>query len=204
MGIKGENSKERILSVAEQIILKKGYSSTSIDEIIDKACITKSGFFYHFRSKNELALFLVKRYLKQDDEFFNGLFERADSLSEDPLQQMLIFLKLMAEAMNDLPNGHPGCLIACFIYESMLFEEELLDLVADGMLGWRMLFLGRLKLINTTYPMKLDISHEDLSDALVAIIEGAIVMSLTLKKPEILANQILQYRSYLRLLFSDV
>jgi len=59
----------------------------------------------------------------------------------DPLQQLLIFLKLMAEAMADLPGTHLGCLIASFTYEALQFDEEVRELNAQGVLSWREIFL---------------------------------------------------------------
>jgi len=201
MGTRGEVTREKILSVAESIILQKGFSATSIDEIIQSSHITKGGFFYHFTGKNDLAHSLVQRYLVQDDLFFNNLFERADSLSEDPLQQMLIFLKLLSEAMADLPNGHPGCLVASFAYESLQFEKEVMDLAAEGILCWRKLFLGRLENIAEKYPAKIDVSFAELADMLTSTIEGGILISRVISCPDALVQQILQYRTYVRLLF---
>ncbi|MDH5731353.1 MAG: TetR/AcrR family transcriptional regulator, partial [Gammaproteobacteria bacterium] len=87
MGIKGSATQEKILNITQHMVLQKGFSGTSIDEIIDQAGITKGGFFYHFKGKSDLAMRLITRYFKQDDAFFQSLFDRADSLSEDPLQQ---------------------------------------------------------------------------------------------------------------------
>jgi len=201
MASKGEKTKEKILSIAESLILQKGFSATSIDEIIAASQITKGGFFYHFAGKNALALSLVQRYLVQDDAFFQSLFDRADELSEDPLQQMLIFIKLLAEAMGDLPNGHPGCLVASFVYESMQFENDVLKLAAEGVIAWRKMFLLRLENIVAIYPPNMEVDLTEVADLLTSIIEGAIIVSRITNSPMVLPNQLLQYRSYLRLLF---
>ena len=52
---KGQATRERILDIAEASVLVKGFGATSIEEIIAEAGITKSGFFYHFKDKSELA-----------------------------------------------------------------------------------------------------------------------------------------------------
>lgn len=201
MTTKQPNARQRILDVAEAAILSKGYSATSIEEIIELAHITKGGFFYHFKGKNALALALVERYLVNDDAFFKSLFERADELSEDPLQQMLIFLKLLAEAMADLPRGHPGCLVASFIYESLQFEDDVLSLVKQGVEDWRTLFGQRIARIMEVHSPCLDTSVTELADMLTSTIEGAVVTALVLKEPEVLPQQLMQYRNYLRLQF---
>ena len=105
---KGQETRARILEVAEASILAKGFDATSIEEIVAGAEITRSGFFYHFPDKNALARALLERYLEQDRALLGGIFRRAAELSDDPLHAFLIALKLLSEAMADLPNGHPA------------------------------------------------------------------------------------------------
>ncbi len=50
---KGADTRERILDVAEASVLDKGFFATSIEEVIAAVGITKSGFFYHLKDKNE-------------------------------------------------------------------------------------------------------------------------------------------------------
>jgi AcrR family transcriptional regulator len=58
-----KDTRERILEVAESAVLAKGFAATSIEELIAAVGITKSGFFYHFKDKSELAKGLLLRYL---------------------------------------------------------------------------------------------------------------------------------------------
>ena len=165
--------------------------------------MTKGGFFYHFNGKSALARGLIERYLDQDDQFFNGLIDRARSLSEDPLQQLLLFLKLMAEAMADIPGAHPGCLVASFTYESHQFEDEIRELNREGMTSWRRIFVRLMQDAAEQYPPRTERPLEELADMLTAMVEGGIVMSRCLDEPDILPNQILQFRHYVRLLFGE-
>ncbi|RYD91679.1 MAG: TetR/AcrR family transcriptional regulator, partial [Sphingomonadales bacterium] len=108
---KGMRTRERIMDLAEDAIMHKGFAATSIEELVEAAGITKSGFFYHFRDKNDLARQLVSRFIDRDTLILDQLTERARSLSDDPLQSFLIFIRLFAEMMDDLPTLHPGCLV---------------------------------------------------------------------------------------------
>jgi len=201
MATKGESTKDKILEIAQSIMLQKGFSGTSIDEIIAASDITKGGFFYHFDSKNDLARHLMLKYQHDDDIFFQGLFNRADELSEDPLQQMLIFLKLLAEAMANLPDVHPGCLIATFTSANQQLNEDVKKLTADCTLDWRQLFSKRLQAASERTPLKIEKPIAELADMLSSVIEGGIILSRTLNDQQILPQQILQYRDYLRLLY---
>lgn len=203
MGTKGEQTREHIMATAESIILNRGYSGTSIEEIIGKAGITKGGFFYHFDGKSDLARSLILRYLDNDVVFFAGLADRAGALTEDPLQQLLIFLKLMAEAMEDLPGAHPGCLVASFTYEAEQFDDDIRELNAKGVLSWRDTFLELFEKVAEKYPMKIEQPLEELADMLSSTIEGGILMSKVLDDQSALPKQILQYRNYIRLVFGD-
>ena len=120
--------RERVLQLAESAILEKGFGATSIEELIAAAGITKSGFFYHFKDKTELARILLTRYIEREDALFDDLFRRADELNEDPLHGFLVGLKMLAELMGDLPAGHPGCLIAAYCYQDRLFDQQVRDL----------------------------------------------------------------------------
>lgn len=91
---KGEQTRERILAIAQDAVLHKGFAATSIDEIICEAGITKSGFFYHFRDKNDLAKSLLLRYLDNEWTVFDRLFKQADELSDDPLHSYLDIMHL--------------------------------------------------------------------------------------------------------------
>lgn len=198
---KGQQTRERLMDIAEASVLCKGFGATSIDEIIAEAQITKSGFFYHFRDKNELARALLQRYVENDDRVLDGIFERARELHDDPLHAFLIGLKLFAEMMADLPTGHPGCLVATICYNERLFDKEICDINQRAVLAWRERFRAELQQIAEIYPPKDDVNLDALADMVSSTVEGGIVMSKALGQPKILAEQILLFRSYVKLLF---
>jgi TetR/AcrR family transcriptional regulator, transcriptional repressor for nem operon len=198
---KGEQTRERLMDIAQEAVLHKGFAGTSLEEIICEAGITKSGFFYHFRDKNDLAQALLQRYLDREILLFDRLFAQADALSEDPLHGFLIFLKLFADVMSDLPNGHPGCLVAAYCYQDVLFSQSVRDLNAEGLRAWRTRFRARLEKIAERYPPAEEVDFDAMADMLSAVADGGIVLSKSLHDPSLLPRQILQYRAYVKLVF---
>lgn len=199
---KGEATRERILEIAEAAVLAKGFGATSIDEVIAEAGLTKSGFFYHFREKNALAREMLRRYVDTNDRLFEEIFQRGRELSDDPLQSFLISLKLLAEVMSDLPNGHPGCLIASICYQERLFDREVRDLTAQSVRSWNAHFRAILDGIATVYPPRESIDLDDLAEMISCVVDGAIIMSKTLNDPKRLERQILLFRSCVKLVFA--
>jgi AcrR family transcriptional regulator len=190
------------MNIAQDAVLAKGFDATSIEEIVAGAEITKSGFFYHFRDKNALARALIERHIEAEDESFDDLFARARDLSDDPLQAALIGLKLLAELIEDMPGGHPGCIVATAVYQDRLFDRDVREANRRAVLGWRRRFRALFDEVVKIYPMNDDVDLDHLADMVSSVIEGGLVMSRAVGEPQITAQQIMLLRSYMKLLFS--
>lgn len=195
------DTRQRLLDAAQSAILSKGFAATSIEEIIAAVGITKSGFFYHFADKGELAHALLERYLERERVLFDEIFARADELSEDPLHGFLIALKMFEEVFNDLPHAHPGCLTAAFCYQDRQFDKRVRELNASGIVAWRERFRGRLQVIAARYPPRMVVDLTDVADMLSALADGGIILSKALDDPKALPRQIRLYREFVRALF---
>ncbi len=199
---KGSDTRERLLAIAEEAVLAKGFAGTSIEELIAAAGITKSGFFYHFKDKGDLAKALLLRYLEHDRQVLDDLFNRADELNEDPLHGFLVGLKLFAEMMANMTEVHPGCLAASFVYQDQLFNREVRELNAEGILRWRRRFRERFDLIAKKYPPRDGVDLDALADMAATLIEGALILSRALRDPSIPPKQMLLYRDLVRSVFA--
>ena len=195
-------TRQQILNAAEEAVLAKGFGATSIEELIAAVGISKSGFFYHFRDKGELAKALLNRYIERDDKIFDDIFSQADDLDEDPLHSFLIALKILSDLFRDLPGGHPGCLVASICYHEQLFDQGVQALNTTAVLKWRARFRARLVKIAAVYELSAEHDLDDLADMFSSIADGGIILAKVTREPEVLARQMLLYRSFIRLVFS--
>lgn len=191
----------RIMDIAQEAVLAKGFEATSIEEIVAAAGITKSGFFYHFPDKTALARALLERYLEQEEAIFDDVFGRAAELSDDPLQILLIALKLLAEVVENLPEGHPGCLVATTAYQDRLFDAEVRALNREGVAAWSARFKGYLEQVAALYQPKRPVDLDDLADMVTGVCEGGIVLQKALGDRTAMARQILLLRTFIAMLF---
>ncbi|HVH48724.1 MAG TPA: helix-turn-helix domain-containing protein [Sphingomicrobium sp.] len=198
---KGEKTRERILDVAYDAIVQKGFAATSIEELVEAAGITKSGFFYHFRDKNDMARQLFDRFLAEDESIVETLAVRARELSDDPLQSFLIFLNLYAQMMDDMDTLHPGCMVASVTYQERLFDAEMRKMNVDYLIRTRERFAGWLDEIVAKYPPKMDADLDALADHLTIIVEGAIIYAKALRDPGMMGRQTRLFRNHIKLLF---
>lgn len=198
---KGQATRERVLDIMEESVLRKGFGATSIDEIIAEAGLTKSGFFYHFNNKNHLAKELLQRYMERDDAMFDDVLNRGRELTDDPLQAFLVGLKLLAEAMARVSRENPGCLVATYCYQESLFDREVRALNRRIVLQWRARFRAQLDAIEEQYRPREELDPNALADMVSTVIEGGLVLGRATGDNAILPQQIMLLRSYIKLLF---
>ena len=198
---RGVQTRDRIMDIAEASVLAKGFAATSIDEILFEADITKSGFFYHFRDKNDLALALIERFRDRDLGLFDDLFRRADELSDDPLHAFLVGLKLLAETMADMQAERPGCLVATFVYQDRQFDARVRLILTEVTEIWRAQFRTRIAAIAAVHPPRIEVGLDVLADMLLTIVDGSIVIAKALGQPRMLEDQLLAYRTFVRTVF---
>ena len=195
-------TQDRLLDAAQEIVNQQGFAATSVDKIIERAGVTKGTFFYHFKTKNDLARALIDRYAAGDQEMLRSSMDRAEKLSNDPLQQVLIFVGLILEVAEELDaSPYPGCLFATYCYESGLFDEETNRVIADAMLNWRGVLGEKLRAVAERHPPKIEVDLDNLADLLTVVFEGAFVMSRSVGGRNVFVDQIRLYRTYLELLF---
>jgi AcrR family transcriptional regulator len=77
-------SRERVLDAAVELFAERGYDGTSVAQVIERAGLTKGGFYHHFASK-EALLFevygdLINRQLEAMDEILARKLPPAETL----------------------------------------------------------------------------------------------------------------------------
>jgi TetR/AcrR family transcriptional regulator, transcriptional repressor for nem operon len=198
---KGERTRERIMDIAYQAIIEKGFAATSIEELVEAAGITKSGFFYHFRDKNDMARQLFERFLVEDEAIFDTLEKRARELDDDPLQSLLILLNLYAQMMDDRDTLHPGCMVATVTYQERIFDPALKQMNVDYLLRMRERFSRWFAEIVEQRSPVVPIDMAALADHLTVVVEGAIVQSKALNDLAVIGAQVRLFRNYVKLIF---
>jgi TetR/AcrR family transcriptional regulator, transcriptional repressor for nem operon len=198
----GTITRNRLMDVAQQLVLDVGLTGTSVEKVIDGAGVTKGTFFYHFKTKHDLAAALIERYAKEDRHHFVTFMEKAEQLSRDPLQQLLIFIGLFIDMTEKLEDPFPGCLYAAYCYQSGAISKAVMGQVEGMMHYWRERLSDKLEAVGALYPPRIPITRHQVADHVLTTFEGAFILSKVMKEPKLAAEQLVQCRNYLELLFS--
>ena len=164
-------------------MLEKGFAATSIEELIAAVGITKSGLFYHFKDKGELAKALLVRYVERENLLFDELFARCRSTQRGSPAWLPRRPQDAVGTIGRSSRRWPsGCLVASFCYQERLFDKEVRDLNAAAVLGWRKRFRARLDLIAARYPPRIKVDLDDVADMLSVMADGGIILSRIVKE----------------------
>lgn len=199
----GTLTRNRIMDAAQQLVLDVGLTGTSVEKVIDGAGVTKGTFFYHFKTKHDLAAALIERYADQDQDHFNDFMLKAEQLARDPLQQLLIFIGLFIEMTEKLEDPFPGCLYAAYCYQSGAISEGVMGQVEQMMHFWRARLSEKLESVSKRYKSRIPVSHSQVADHVLTTFEGAFILSKVMKEPKLASEQLIQCRNYLELLYAE-
>ena len=98
---RGTETRRRILEVAAQAFADRGYAGTSVSDVLKASGVTKGGFYFHFPSKEALAL----ATLRHKQEQWAGSVMAAVLRHPGAVDQ----LDAMVEALCDLHQQDPSC-----------------------------------------------------------------------------------------------
>ena len=198
----GSVTRNKIMDIAQQMVLDVGLSGTSVEKVIDRAGVTKGTFFYHFKTKHDLASALIERYAEEDRHHYADFMHKAEQLSRDPLQQLLIFVGLFIEMTEQLEEPFPGCLYAAYCYQSGAISPAVMAQVEQMMHFWRQRLSEKIEQTAALYPPKIPIETAAVADHVLTTFEGAFVLAKVMREAKLASQQLIQCRNYLELLFT--
>ena len=68
-----QSTRQRIIDVATDLFIEKGYEATSLREIAERVGVTKAALYYHFASKSEMVAAIIEPFVSAQQEWLAGL-----------------------------------------------------------------------------------------------------------------------------------
>ncbi len=106
-----------IADAALSCFLSTGYGGTSVDDIVKSAGISKGGLYWHFKSKEEIFLHLIKKWINETEERLLALLTGNGSAKEK--------LKKLEEYYLEQINGPVSALLYEFTLQAK--DKEILN-----------------------------------------------------------------------------
>jgi len=100
---RGQESRERILQVAEMCFAQDGYDATGVARICRQAGMSKGAFYHHFASKQAVFIELLNRWLDRLDAQFAAIRAEAQSVPESFARMTEVIGYILDDAGGQLP-----------------------------------------------------------------------------------------------------
>jgi TetR/AcrR family transcriptional repressor of nem operon len=128
------NTKQKILQIGAEIIHRKGYNATGLQEILSAANAPKGSFYNHFKSKEDFGLQVIDFFTDFFAQFCKDIFEDSN---RSPLGRLELLLDRFMEIFDS--RGYTcGCPVGNLAQElgdlSPVFQKKLskaIDIMVD-------------------------------------------------------------------------
>ena len=189
-------AKDRILDAAHELVNQQGFSSTTLEAILDRAGASKGAFFHHFASKEELGDVLVQRYAEADVALAKEIMALVEKRTSDPAEQAVAFVQHFAERADDMAVTQPGCLFVSFIYERGPGGSIQSEAIVESIEFWRNLILDKLEQAAKIRPSMEDVDLRSMADQIFSAFEGGFILARAMDDPSLVAKQIRLVQHY--------
>jgi AcrR family transcriptional regulator len=164
-------TRERILRAAMDLFRKHGFNNTSLARILKAAKITKGGFYFHFKSKEELGFAVLERA----KNFW--MVNVIAALEHEPDTRAQI--RKMVELMTQMHRGDifHGCgLLAVLTAEMLEADSEMGERIKDIFYEWKKSLVAILKRGKAEELFRQDIDTEAVALILIGCCQGTTMM----------------------------
>ncbi len=190
-------TKVKLLEAAQKLMLKKGFTATTVDEICADANLTKGSFFHYFRTKEDLGQQVLGHY-------WSSTQARVQSARfveiEDPLARLHGYLDLFVALARE-PRIEKSCLFGNFAQEIAATHPRLRKTCAQGFARWRDQIASELEATKKVHRPSVDFDSGSVADHFIAIYEGSLILAKARNDPRAIERGVEHFRRYLDVLF---
>jgi TetR/AcrR family transcriptional repressor of nem operon len=81
-------NRDKLLEAATAILGRNGYQATSVDDILEAARVAPSNFYYHFKSKEQLAIEVLEGYFEKSRQEMAPIFMNRSISATQKLERL--------------------------------------------------------------------------------------------------------------------
>jgi TetR/AcrR family transcriptional repressor of nem operon len=190
-------SKTKLLDAALHVIRAKGYAATTIDDICNKAGVTKGSFFHHFKSKDELAVAAASHWGTMTDGFFAAAPYRK---LQDPLDRLLGYVDFRAAILNGELADYT-CLLGTLVQETYATHPGIRAACDLGMSAHISELTRDVDAAKKLYAPKAAWSADSVGYFIQVVLQGSFIFAKATQSPEVVRESLAHLRRYLEALF---
>lgn len=127
---------DRIIQGGEELFLKAGIKSVTMDDIATHLGMSKKTIYQFFKDKNELVMALVKKQLQDDEDRMNNIIGQSGNVVEEMINMMKcseeIFSRINPIVIHDMQKYHPDAWKLFQTFKTDVIIHKLEELLEKG------------------------------------------------------------------------
>ncbi len=178
-------------------MLRQGFTATTVDEICEKAKVTKGAFFHYFKSKDELG----KAVLVYHCQLSGGQAAQASYRGEkDPFQRLMKYADFVVESVKD-PIDH-GCLLGVFSSELSRNKKPIREMCSHAFTAWAEDIASMLDQVAKENPRSRKINSREWAGYFIAVFEGSLILAKAQSDLAPLQSGIKLWKEHIKTIFA--
>ena len=190
-------TKDRLLDAAERLMLAKGFTATTVEEVCNAAKVTKGSFFHYFESKERLGKELLERFCASGAERHRQLFGK----ERNPRKRLNAYIEGMIRMVQD-PAMSRGCLLGTFAQELCDTHPKIRAACEKGFDGWTERLRDELASAKAQCAPRASFDPQELAEHIVAVLEGGLILGKARGDMRVAANSLRHLQAYIRTLLA--
>ncbi|KAF0218627.1 MAG: TetR family transcriptional [Geobacteraceae bacterium] len=190
---KGEITRRKILEIATEIVNRKGFGATTIQDIISATGMQKGGIYFHFPDKDALGLAILE---KAREDFMLFL---ATALSGDSPGACLENFFRQAVEKHLAAGFIGGCIFGNTAIEFSDTDSRFAAVIERVFDDWIEMIRRTVSAAQDAGEVRTDIPAKELALHIVAAIEGGIMLSRLKKSEESMKKCLYTVRMFLQM-----
>jgi TetR/AcrR family transcriptional regulator, transcriptional repressor for nem operon len=186
-------TRTKLLDAGQRLMLSRGFTATTVDEICAEAAVTKGGFFHHFKSKEQFGEAVLGHYRASTQRMLQGA---PFGGVEDPLERLHGYLDLFVAVARN-PEIEKSCLFGNIAQELASSHAELRAACALGFGDWARQIARDLDDVKRIYAPRTDFDSAGLAEHFIAIYEGSLILAKAKGDARVLETNVEHFRAYL-------
>jgi len=167
---KAERTRQYIIEATAPVFNKKGYAGTSLSDLTEATGLTKGSIYGNFENKEEVALAVFDFNTCRVSDMVEQQMKAADTYYE----KLMVYSRVYND---DRLAAHGGCAILNTAVEADDTNEALKIKAAQAILRWKKNIVTLINGGIADEEFKADINPEENALAIIALIEGGVMIS---------------------------
>jgi TetR/AcrR family transcriptional repressor of nem operon len=174
------SNREKILEAAAALFHRRGFNGTSLDDILEASGVCRSNFYYHFKSKEDLGLEVLRQQARRfEAACITGILENGGLTVRGRLERLY---QMVAERQR-ADEYRCGCPFGNLAAELGGMHPEFRRQLSEFFARWEECVERCLREGMARGEFRADLEPRSAATALVSQIEGAILLMKAYRHP---------------------